>query len=724
MADQAPEQHSDDRIVLTQPQYTDQESNGLGGQYGTTAPTVTPTTPVVNPTGYSGIQPTNVITNPLHQYASYTYNWSLWWLDLTDYNKLVSDDIENIGLYQPLSDKSYVIAEDSGLFPNQRLPEQAGLNYQIQEVNFETVVGLNTSSRSSNMITGSMKIIEPYGVTFLDTLILAARRSTISSNYTQQTYMLELTFTGYDDSGNPIPESANYFFKKRFPIFFTGVKISVSTQGAIYNIEYIPISHRAWANEHSTCPNTFTIKGSTVQGVLDDFANQLNNYWLNEVKTSRIQYADSIKFTCDDPIGASEVQYSSDVSLTKTDPSTKLINANNLSFTIPYGMRIIDVIDKVVIQSSFITKRVNELLSADNIPDPNNQQKLAALRKAFTAFKSSCAVSYKGRDSSGAYKENVLDTRTNTYRMAFEYKIQPYTVYDSAHPLLPSLADATPFVVKDYHYIYSGKNIDILGLQLDFDTTYYTATIAYPDQYKSTQTTPTTAQTESAASPKESDPTVSPVYLSLTDPNLSNLVGAVVNPTRYRTVVANQSETIGLNVIDSPSKILAANAVKSLYSRPSGDMVTVDLSIVGDPTFIKQDDWLYQLDAKKTTATIAQDQYVAKFGHLRMDNAALIVKLTINTPVDIDTDWTNKGLVFPEPGTSQSLFSGLYKVLTIDNSFTDGQFRQVLKLVRLMNSDYQKGNEVFNAGRTQNTDSAQQRGAGVSGSAGGIRATS
>ena len=29
------------------------------------------------------------ILNPLNRYPSYTYSWSLWWLDVNDFNKLM-----------------------------------------------------------------------------------------------------------------------------------------------------------------------------------------------------------------------------------------------------------------------------------------------------------------------------------------------------------------------------------------------------------------------------------------------------------------------------------------------------------------------------------------------------------------------------------------------------------------------------------------------------------
>ena len=96
--------------------------------------------------------PTGIIPNPMHDYASWTYALSLWWLDIGDYNSLSKISDIGVGTNFPLGPNSYVIAEDSGLYPSRRLPTQLGLNYNIQDVDFETIVGLNSKSKKSGSI--------------------------------------------------------------------------------------------------------------------------------------------------------------------------------------------------------------------------------------------------------------------------------------------------------------------------------------------------------------------------------------------------------------------------------------------------------------------------------------------------------------------------------------------------------------------------------------------
>ena len=132
---------------------------------------------------------------------------------------VVVTDVDSALAWEPDPNQSYVIAEDAGLFPDRRLPGVLPVNYNIQNVKFTTIIAPNKQSRSSNMIEGSMTIIEPYGVTFLDTLCVAASYFYPGgANYTTLPYMLQLDFFGYDDNGDPISDSDTIGLRKRFPI--------------------------------------------------------------------------------------------------------------------------------------------------------------------------------------------------------------------------------------------------------------------------------------------------------------------------------------------------------------------------------------------------------------------------------------------------------------------------------------------------------------------------
>ena len=142
--------------------------------------------------------------------------------------------------------------------------------------------------------------------------------------------------------------------------------------------------------------------------------------------------------------------------------------------------------------------------------------------------------------------------------------------------------------------------------------------------------------------------------------------------------------------------------LKSVYTDLSGgDQIALDLNIVGDPTLLKQDDWLYipnpqasQVYNSWDTADKNQYNFAQRYGHIRMDSGELVVYITVNSPIDIDdgsNDYPDTGLMFPAmdgTNTYTSMFSGYYKIITIKNTFQNGKFEQTLSMVRYTQSDY------------------------------------
>lgn len=652
-------------------------------------------------------KPTQLIPNPLHQFASWTYNWSLWWLDVTDYNNMQAGTDVGSAVAYPLGNKSYVVAEDSGLYPDRRLPTQLGLNYNIQTVDFLTVVGHNSTSKTSNMIDGSLTIVEPYGVTFIDSLVQASFINTPGYNYLEQPYMLQLDFKGYDDAGNPIPDAATALYRKRFPIKFTGVKVNVTNKGAEYKISYYALGHKSYRPEHATTPKNITVVAGTVKEFLTNFAIILNNYWQLEVYDGKRQFADTISFDIDPTIGSdtNKIVYDKQLSLSKSNPNKATqIDMTTGSFNIPAGTQITDVINKVLIQSQYLIGQLGL-----DFQNQTAQQQQTSLTQILNTYKITSQTTFAGADSSGTVSPGAFDNIRNTYPTAFTYKIHQYPVYDTPHPAAPLLTDSRPQTLKAYNYLYTGKNNDIIDFKINFDTTWYTAVMAYGDQFAASQSSASTGV----------DTALANAGTILLSPQLLAASGAIpglgqiptLSPLRYSPIFNDQRDTMGMNIIDNPAAQTTSNVMRSLYSRPTGDMVAVDLQIVGDPTLIKQDDWLYVPSPTSSTIynswdSFSQSAFSGQYGHIRMDTGTLIASLTINTPLDIDTDWTDQGLVFPQPGAYRSLFSGQYKILTIKNSFSAGKFEQTLKMVRLMNSDQTTNSAPdTNANGRSNSDS-------------------
>ena len=627
---------------------------------------------------------TGTIPNPLNKYASYSYAWSLWWVGLEDFNRLMTcTDVDQALAWEP-GPWSYVVAEDSGLYPDRRIPGILPVNYNIQDVNFETIIAPNKQSRSSNMISGSMTIIEPYGVTFIDSLIVASFDGTKYTNYTGQPYMLQLEFFGYDDNGDPIPKSELTTYRKRFPIRLLEVGVEVSgSQGAVYKIGFCPMGHLGHHPEKATLPKDVTITAETVGEFFYILEATLNGFYqIDAYVKGNAAFADSIHFDINADIAKSSIVYDkSGVPLPKGNPAASGFDLSKGNFNIKAGTSLLAIVDRVMAQSAFLIRQLKGTGDSDATIQTN----------VFSAYKTMAKAKFSGIDQSGTPHDNVYDPIRNTLPVAMTYTISQYPSWKGESPHTGIFPDSTPYTSKKYNYLYTGQNTDVIDFKLQFDTTYYTAVLGYTTAVSSTQSSPNT-KNDSLLNFKRNF-SLNPALLVNNVPNIS--------PSRYRYILGDGSLTHGGGLLNSPKAQKAADVIKSIYSGLGGDMINLDLTIIGDPSLIKQDDWLYI--PSPTTGTKynswdsqSQSDFFGRYGHIRMDSGEVVVQVTINSPIDRDTDLTNQGLMYPPMGVnsqSQSLFSGQYKIITITNNFTGGKFTQTLNLVRYINSSIIKSFE-------------------------------
>ena len=629
----------------------------------------------------------------MHQFASWTYSWSLWWLDVNDYNNLMSyQDLTAVTSWNP-GQSSFVIAEDSGMYADRRQPGTLGLNYHIQEVEFMSLAP-TSKTHSTSMLTGKFTILEPYGVTLLETLIMASFDGTKFNNYADQPYMLQLDFHGYDDNGNSIPAGQSNLYRKRFPIKIQTMEIDVTQKGTQYRCEFVPASHDGIVNsvKYGTLPIPIVANGvKTVDDFFTQFAEQLNKFWSAQALENASQFADTIKFDIDPSIGKSSVVYSKELPLGATDPELKNLDLNSTTFKIPQSTRIIDVVTKIMAHSKYL----------------QDQLGAGTQTEAFNAFRTGVSVQYGAGTASG-----IVDEIRNVRPRIITFSIRQYSSYAANHPSIGQLADSSPYTVKSYNYYYTGQNTDILGLKINFDSSYYQNILKAPYQMSTTESTQSTFFDSFSNNLKMVMQT--PTVLRALNPGAFGQL-PTVTPYSTKPIVNNLQLTQGMNIAYSPKAQQAMDVLHNSIYQSAASMISIDLSIVGDPTFIKQDDWLYIPSPNNGSIynnwpSTTQSQYVQLYGHMLMDAFDVVVDLVINTPLDLDTDVpgvVNIGSVYPRPNTTKSMFSGQYRVIAVNNKFANGKFTQDLTLVRYMNQEQARVARTINESTSNRTAATQ-----------------
>lgn len=113
------------------------------------------------------------------------------------------------------------------------------------------------------------------------------------------------------------------------------------------------------------------------------------------------------------------------------------------------------------------------------------------------------------------------------------------------------------------------------------------------------------------------------------------------------------------------------------------DMVGVKMRIIGDPDYIKQDDVFYQGNQTKTENVLnsqVDPRLLPGNGSLIMDDGGVYIQVLFKIPKDIDD---STGFMKYDEGNRNSVFSGLYLVVAVTSTFSQGAFTQELELTRL-----------------------------------------
>lgn len=230
--------------------------------------------------------------------------------------------------------------------------------------------------------------------------------------------------------------------------------------------------------------------------------------------------------------------------------------------------------------------------------------------------------------------------------------------------------------MREYNYLYTGKNQDIVKIDIDFDSTYYTQLTTYRNQLARLGTN------------KFSDPNdISQTRYSFSANSQQNILPQTIQ------YVGSNKDANSMNTAANPDEKIVGDLKKSIYTSQRGDMLNIKLGIIGDPAFIKQDDIYYNPGAPDSYKEFSVsgsrgDQKVPInpiTGQIIFDAQQVYVRVNVKNAVDINDSIgiVNQQDVLSNGRRTDGTFSGIYRVLRVDSQFSRGQFTQTLDLIRM-----------------------------------------
>jgi hypothetical protein len=272
------------------------------------------------------------------------------------------------------------------------------------------------------------------------------------------------------------------------------------------------------------------------------------------------------------------------------------------------------------------------------------------------------------------------DSLIGDYAKKITYRVVPYLVHHSIFANATSApvgyAELMKDVVKEYQYIYTGQNVDILSFNIEINNLFYAGANPKPEA--------DAAQTgNQTLKPAEKLPSSTKTGKGQATEVQSAQTGRS-RPKRDPRLLKGYKGGAGEKTVEQN---VAENFQQAFISGSSADMVTVNLEILGDPYWLIDSGMSnYFTSADSPTAQITDD------GTMNYESGNVYIYISLRTPADVNT---LTGLYDFSIAGKESPFGGIYRIVSCENSFNDGNWKQKLKCIRMPGPQGPEVNETI-----------------------------
>ncbi len=558
----------------------------------------------------------------------------------------------------------------------------------FRNVEMNSVPGYNEERRLTTVAKISMDIVEPWGITLLERVKAAAANNNYL-DHLDAPYLLTIDFAGWDEKGQPIKDGKN--LKRMIPIKLLQMDIDISQGGTVYSITAIPYSEFAYVDRYNTVRTAGTIipKDKTFSSIVQELEKILNKQTKDETDDGINEIPDVYKVSIDQafnpdttfvvqkylqqlPMRKQSYDTSAGYGEGKLDPALfKAANVdtsmgNHEYMKIAAGDSIVKILEDIM--------KTHPDVNQDKYDEWNSRvrKKIGKWGKDVQAVYDEARgmffTSYKIRST--VIPQARFDEKRKTHVKLIKYVIEPYLIhaYNLAISGVSTGQNFKHFVHKTYNYIFTGENVDILDVRIQYKVAYYSAQIKKVEDAKKNKSgePDVVIDGHSTARDKPEDYT----YLLRSEAGLAQSGG---------TGRTGESTT-------------ALDQFMDYLTHPKGDMIVVRMEILGDPAWISQSQFM-PADPMWIAPGTSKDDSISAFrankdwiwnDDLKCYNAEFaepIILLNYRMPTDIN----DKLGTYELQDTQSVSFSGLYKVFQIDHSFNEGKYINTLHMARFNN---------------------------------------
>ena len=294
---------------------------------------------------------------------------------------------------------------------------------------------------------------------------------------------------------------------------------------------------------------------------------------------------------------------------------------------------------------------------------------------------------------------NVTDSQntgqTGSAPKVYVYRVVPYEVNSSKlnAPTQPTkgISKLKKQAMKEYNYIYTGKNDDIINFNIELNYAFFTA--IQSDLGQNIQ------DTQNAGANSLADPGANSTFGN--NAGRTDSLPATGTTTTQQTTNTRTGSRIGGTQVTPQTQV--ARTMNDAIVNSDVDLVMAEMDIWGDPYYIADSGMGNYNAAGGESANITAD------GAMDYQYGEVDVLVNFRTPIDLNQ--TTGEMMFPELGTKVvGQFSGLYQVTMVRNKISANKFTQMLTMLRRRNQEEDTTAEPVDTG----ADAVTERGESAS----------
>ena len=596
----------------------------------------------------------------------------------------------------------------------------------IEDVNILSTVGPNTQRNMASVTKMDFRIHEPYSITFIEK-VRAATLLNGFLDYQDAPLLLTIDFVGTDENGQQVKA---YGLTRKIPILIVRVEFEVNEGGAVYDVIAVPLNEMAFDDRYKMARTDINIEPSNPEDFAAELNDVIKTDQAKEIKDGLRQFEDTYKFTVHPELvkqirsfsalpgvhtqgsvstwlkkgksvsgtaGTSNPRVNRDIRRNRARNQGGTNTGSGIETEIPRGSSLPEAFSDYIrtlppyrdfatdfwkayyTMTATITnfaiddgtgilytknRRENNKKIAKLQADPKKQDEL------YKTYQENQYIPWYRIKSSVRTNYNKFDRLTQMHPKEIHYEAVPYKVH-ILKLLKPGVSigkvNWDDFVRKSYNYIYTGDNVDINALRINYKSAYYMRAVR-PEVKTGTESGELNPFTKAFnfLFPNETQPE------------------KLLPIRQYPSVIKGRSATEGI-----PS---VAQEFFDYLTNPVADMMNIQIDILGDPGYLTQDNFVPIVSRTsendpldEVSLTGFEEEWNTSFNSFNSDRYQPIINLKYRLPADVNE---RKGFMFSRESKSideNLFFSGAYQVYKVDSRFERGAFTQTLHCVRLNN---------------------------------------